>query len=41
MKEIINAKKYLKTLTSKIIPNEDILNKIIQIKNLIFKTKKK
>ena len=40
MKEIINAKKYLKTLTSKIIPNEDILNKIIQIKNLIFKTKK-
>ena len=40
MKEIINVKKYLETLTSKITPNKDIINKIIQIKNLIIKTKK-
>ena len=40
MNEIINVKKYLETLTSKITPNKDILNKIIKIKNLIIKTKK-
>ena len=40
MKEIINVKKYLETLTSKITPNKDIINKIIQIKNLIIKMKK-
>ena len=40
MPESINVKKYLETLTSKVIPDQDIFNKIIKIKNLIIKTKK-
>ena len=40
MPESINVKKYLEKLTSKVIPDQDILNKIIKIKNLIIKTKK-
>jgi D-sedoheptulose 7-phosphate isomerase len=40
MSEITNAKNYLKTLSSKIILDKDILNKIIKIKNLIIKSKK-
>tara|TARA_B110000971_G_C19818880_1_gene412421 strand:- start:100 stop:660 length:561 start_codon:yes stop_codon:yes gene_type:complete len=40
MSDIIKVQKYLKQLSSKIIPNKKVFNEIIKIKNLIIKAKK-
>ena len=40
MSETINIKNYFKKLNSKIVPNDNIFNEIIKIKNLIVKAKK-
>ena len=40
MPEIIKIKNYLKKLSYKIVPNNNIINEIIKIKNLIIKAKK-
>ena len=40
MSDTIKVKKYLEQLNSKIIPNKEVFNEIIKIKNLIIKAKK-
>jgi len=40
MSDILNAKKYLNNLSSKIIPSDSVLENIIKIKNLVLKAKK-
>jgi D-sedoheptulose 7-phosphate isomerase len=40
MSDIIKVQKYLKQLSSKIIPNKKVFNEIIKIKNLIINAKK-
>ena len=40
MSEVLNAKNYFKILSSKIVPNKDIFDKITSIKKLIIKSKK-
>ncbi len=39
MSDILNAKKYLNNLSSKIIPSDSALESIIKIKNLVLKAK--
>ena len=40
MSDILNAKKYLNNLSSKIIPSDSVLENIIKIKKLVLKAKK-
>ena len=40
MSDKFNVKKYLKTLNTKIIPDEKVFDNLIKIKNLIIKVKK-
>ena len=40
MSDKFNVKKYLKTLNTKIIPDEKVVDNLIKIKNLIIKVKK-